>query len=104
MLISDPIVRSCPRCGQAAVLALWLRSGEFVFVDPDPEGDLAGSSDEFGFAWVHPAGPGTVLEAGELPYRDHAESCPVPVQVASLEEHRRRRFRWKAWAGTVPGA
>jgi hypothetical protein len=61
------------------VFALWLAVGEFVHVDPDDNGDLAGSLDGNGFAWVRPVVPGELLAVDEVLYRLHEPSCPAPV-------------------------
>lgn len=78
MTTRDPITDPCPACGERAVLALWLDSGEFVLMDHDEAGSFAGSQDGNGFAWVRPVKAGDQLALDESLYRLHEPSCTAP--------------------------
>lgn len=91
--MTRPITDRCPRCGNTIVLALWLSDGEFVHVDPDEAGNLAGSEDGNGFAWVRPVKPGGQLELGERLYRLHELTCPALVADFARYLQRRRNAR-----------
>jgi hypothetical protein len=92
----EPITEPCPACARVAVLALDDDS-QFVLVERDEDGSLAGEQDGNRFVWVRPVTPGELLAVGEELYRLHEPLCPAPIapvrNIGTARSLRRRAAR-----------